>query len=1141
MAIKPEHPHLPAAVFLDEDDHARAMHAAIQPGEDRVHSLRKYWVTVKRHLWLILLSTLAALLFAFFYSVTRVPLYTAEATVLIERKAAQNLKVQDPRSDSLANDSNKEFYKTQYEILQSSALAERVIRQEALQNHTLFRDREDGAIEGFVNSAMGWAKGYLPASPATSGPAVVTSPTMGLTGVYLAKLEVRPVAGTSLVKVIFTTPDPALSARLANAHVDSYLRYGVDLRIQTNQDAPEFLKQRLTQLKERVEQSENALTSYRKDISVDEKENVIIDRWLELNKNLNKAEAERIGLEAQIRSIRGRGFDEIPAVRENAVISGLKDERAKLEAEFASLSKEFKPGYPPLDSLKSRIDENRRRLQSETQSEVRKIEAAYNAAKNDEAALRGTLERQKLSTFNLKESAVKYAMLARDVETNKHLYDGVLQRLKDIGVAAEARNSNIYLMGRAEPPLDPSYPDSRGMLMRGLLLGLLAGVGLAFLLDRLDNTIKSSEEAERFLRLPTLGVVPDFALMKGPRVGYMSRLINSAKGELPGRPSQDEDRSSVLDHHPQSPFAEAYRSLRSSLLLSQAGGPPHIMLMTSATRGEGKTTTLVNTAILFAQLGIPVLVIDADLRRPRCHMLLKMKNSAGLADLLTGHIDIDGAIRSAPVENLFLISGGAVPPNPAELLGSKRMHELLKQLRTRFEFILIDSSPVMAVSDAVFLPTMVDGTLLVVNRRTPKPLVRKTRDRLNMPHTKLLGVLLNRVDVRAGEYGGYYSHDYEYYPHGAKLPSSAHSAGGSGNEAIAAGRNGRSPRAPKPVPPDKHGNGLAGAFFDAPGPKLATAASAPIMPMGPVALTEQITSLDEPHYLPKPRREELTGGESQEIAHYELGQSVKDEVLGDRNIHPEDGALYAGGAPAAASAHAENTNELGLSAPVEANQEAANPAVTTSPEFMNVVGDHLLRAIGPMAPIVLREYVRALGGISGSVPKAKLKELAMELGREISSDQHRQRFEKEISLEIEKLAAPADSGLSDLPKTDENRAVKPVATKEERERAEFLLIISVKLTDAIGIMAPLVLRESIAALGEAAQTFNQARFGELISEVSKEIANESTRWQFQAETVREFQKLKGQKPNSREPEVSKAEGKDKGKFGIKSWGRTAKS
>jgi len=625
---------------------------------------------------------------------------------------------------------------------------------------------------------------------------------MRLAGAYLAKLEIRPVAGTSLVKVKFTTPDPALSARLANAHANSYMRYGVDLRTKTNDEASEFLKQRLTELKERVEQSETALNSYRKDkgiISVDEKENVIIDRWLDLNKNLNKAEAERIALEAQMRSIRGRSFDEIPSVRENPVVSGLKGELAKLEAEHAALAKEFKPGYPPLDNLKTRIDENRRRLQSEIQSEVRKIEVTYNAAKNNEVALRGTMEEQKKATLNLKDSAVQYAMLAREVETNKQLYDGVLQRLKEIGVASEVRSSNIYLMGKAAPPLGPSYPDSNGILMRGLLLGLVLGVGLAFLLEQVDNTIKSPEEAERFIHLPTLGVVPDFALLSGNRIGYMSKLVNSAKAELPGRSAKGEERPSVLDHHPLSLVAETYRSLRSSLMLCQAGGPPHIMLMTSATRSEGKTTTLVNTAVLFAQLGIPVLVIDADLRRPRCHRLLKMENSAGLVDLLTGQIDVEEAIRTTPAENLFLISAGAVPPNPAELLSSRRMHEVLQQLRERFEFIFVDSSPVMAVSDAVYLSTMVDGTLLVVNRKTPKQLVRKTRTRLTMPHTKLLGVLLNRVDIRAGEYGSYYNHYYEYYPHDTDLPDSGDTVAANGNGTTHRGENGESPEAPEPT------------------------------------------------------------------------------------------------------------------------------------------------------------------------------------------------------------------------------------------------------------------------------------------------------------------------------------------------------
>jgi succinoglycan biosynthesis transport protein ExoP len=854
---------------------------------DQVHPLREYWVTIKRHRWLIMISALAILLGAFFYSVTRVPLYTAESTILIERKAPQILKVQDARSDSADyNDYNNEFYKTQYEILKSPALAERVIREEGLQNLPLFGGKGDkaagnkpeGVIAGLKNSLKGWVKDYLPATPTAPTTAVdQAASTVRLTGAYLSKLEIRPVAGTSLVKVKFTTPDAALSARLANAHANSYVRYGVDLRSQTNEEASESLKQRLTELKERVEQSETALNSYRKDkgiISVDEKENVILDRWMELNKSLNKAEADRIGLEAQIRSIRGRNYDEIPAVRESGVIAALKGELAKSEADYASLSKEFKPGYPPLDNLKNRIDDTRRRLQTEIQNEVKRIEVTYSAAKNNEAALRGTMEEQKKTTLDLKDSAVQYAMLAREVETNKQLYDGVLQRLKEIGVAAEVRSSNIYLMGKAEPPLGPSYPNKNGILMRGLLLGLFVGFGLAFLLDQLDNTIKSPEEAERFIHLPNLGVVPDFALLSGTRTGYMSKLVNSAKAELPA-PSKDEDRPSVLDHHPLSLVAEAYRSLRSSLLLSQAGGPPHTMLMTSATRGEGKTTTLVNTAIVFAQLGIRVLVIDADLRRPRCHALLKMENSAGLADLLTGQIDMEEVIRTTPAENLFLISAGAVPPNPAELLGSRKMHELLQQLREQFEFIFIDSSPVMAVSDAVFLSTMVDGTLLVVNRRTPKPLIRKTRHRLTTPHTKLLGVLLNRVDIRAGEYGSYYRHYYEYYPHDLELGDGGRAAHRNGNGAISHGTNGHSPATPEPTVRIKAGNGLPNGFLDVVGRKL----SEVMGPMAGMVLDEHIQALGEsPDSFPPARLEELVKRVSQEITDGSTRQRFEQEM-----------------------------------------------------------------------------------------------------------------------------------------------------------------------------------------------------------------------------------------------------------------------
>ena len=840
--------------------------------DDQVHPLREYWLTIKRHRWLIVMTALAILACAMLYLFTRIPLYTAEATILIERKAPQILKVQDTRADSIdSGDYNNEFYKTQYEILRSPALAERVIREEGLQNLPLFggkadkADSQKGLVANLKDGLKERVKGFVPDKPKVNAPPPDPA-TAGkrLAGSYLSKLHISPVGGTSLVKVRFTTPDPALSARLANAHANSYVRYGVDLRSQTNEEASEFLKQRLTELKERVEQSETALNSYRKDkgiISVDEKENVVIDRLLDLNRSLTKAEAERIGLEAQMHSIHGRNYDEVPLVRDSLVIGGLKGELAKSEADYASLAKEFKAGYPPLDNLKVRMEETRRRLQAEIQNEVKRIEVTYTAAKNNETGLRATMEDQKKTTLNLKDAAVQYAMLAREVDMNKQLYDGVLQRLKEIGVAAEIRSSNIYLMGKAEPPGGPSYPDKNGILLRGLFLGLLMGVGLAFLFDQLDNTIKSPEEAERFIQLPTLGVVPDFALLTGTRTGYVSKLVNSAKAELPA-PTRDEDRPSVLDHHPLSLVAEAYRSLRSSLLLSQAGGPPHTMLMTSATRGEGKTTTLVNTAIVFSQLGIRVLVIDADLRRPRCHMLLKMENTAGLADVLAGQIGMEEAIRPTQAENLFLISAGTIPPNPAELLGSRKMHELLQQLREQFEFIFIDSSPVMAVSDAVFLSTMVEGTLMVVNRRTPKPLVRKTRTRLSTPHTKILGVLLNRVDVRAGEYGSYYAHYYEYYPHDLDLSDGPPAAFGNGNGALSHRVNRHSPATPEPAARKQRSNGLPAGFIDSVGSKLAEAMG----PMATLVLDDHILALGESsESFPEAKIEELTKLVSEEI------------------------------------------------------------------------------------------------------------------------------------------------------------------------------------------------------------------------------------------------------------------------------------
>ena len=333
------------------------------------------------------------------------------------------------------------------------------------------------------------------------------------------------------------------------------------------------------------------------------------------------------------------------------------------------------------------------------------------------------------------------------------------------------------------------------------------------------------------------------------------------------------------------------------------------MLMTSATRGEGKTTTLVNTAIVFSQLGIRVLVIDGDLRRPRCHALLKMENTVGFADLLAGQIDVETAIRPTQRRESFSISAGTIPPNPAELLGSRRMHELLQELHEQFEFIFIDSSPVMAVSDAVFLSTMVEGTLLVVNRRTPKPLVRKTRQRLSTPHTKILGVLLNRVDIRAGEYGSYYKHYYDYYPHDVDFRADGRGAASNGNGALAHGGNGHGPAA---VEPDE-------------GDELGEKPFSPANGAPAAAQTQRPRDLREDKIIELGEALEVEAPESlaaaNELARVEPKLAAKKST--ETTAH---GANQAGSLTVAASAIAEKTNGSRLAPPFAPPRQSAEPA-----------------------------------------------------------------------------------------------------------------------------------------------------------------------------------------------------------------------
>ena len=733
------------------------------PGDawDSEVNLRDYWLTIRKHSRLILAVSAGVVVLTTLIVFVMTPVYTSECTLLIERNAPQALDIRQLLSDPVLAQDDYDYYKTQYQILGSRNIGAEVVKGLNLQKHPVFLGQMPG--EGFVASLWSSVSGSV-SEMFSKSPNLQVGSINGVPAkvieIYRRKLEIAPVRGTRLVKVGFTTRDRELSAQIANAHARAYIRQGLELHSSINQEAQEFLESKLVELKERVEKSEAALNAYRREkgiISLTDKENIIVERLDELNKDVTAAEAERIATEAQEQLIRKRDYGSLPAVIGNDLIQKLKEQLAGLEGEEAKVAAKFKAGFPALDQVHAQVAQTRVRLESEIRKVVGGIESAYMAAVSRENQLRARMEEQKELALSQKDAGVQYGILAREVDTNRQLYDSVLQRMKETGVAAQDRASNVFMIEQAVPPRKPSSPRRVQDVVISALGGLIIGLGLAFVVESLDNTLKNPEEVERVLHLPTLAVIPDFASIAG--TPYAPKLgVSGPNGEV--RRIHSTEVISARSRF--SPISEAYRTLRTAIMLSRAGEPPKITLVTSALQSEGKTVTAINTAVLFAHTGGKVLLVDADLRRPRCHTVLRMENGVGLTEVLTGQLSLQDAIRPTSIESLFLLPSGATPPNPAELLGSTAMKHLLGQLSQEYSFVVIDSAPTMLVSDSLPLSTMVDGVLLVVNGpKSPKHLIEQACSRLRYVGAKIMGIVLNQVDLGSPDY--YYSHYYYSY------------------------------------------------------------------------------------------------------------------------------------------------------------------------------------------------------------------------------------------------------------------------------------------------------------------------------------------------------------------------------------------
>lgn len=787
----------------------KSLFANTLPLEEEGADLRDYWRVLSKRRWLIATALFCTVLATILIVLTMTPIYTAETILLIERKAPQAINLEGATSEAQGPD-EYDYYRTQYEILKSRALITQVIQEQQLDTLPLFVGAQEPP--GLIGSLWARLQGRtaqifgselqprpnmveIPSATLEEGGADASSAfplnsegiTSGLSPKLIEKyggmLEVKPVPRTRLVKIAFSTPDPALSSRVANAHAQVYIRQGVERRSQTDEEAQGFLEDKLVELRERLEKSEVALNSYRRDqgiISFDGNENVAVDRMVDLNRDLTEAESKRISLETQMPLLRRRNYEELPAVIKNLLVQALKQQLAQAEAERAELASQFKGNYPKRIEVEARVAELNSRLQKEKARIAQSVVSSYQFAVAKEKELRKSMEEQRKEVLRLKDASVKYAILAREADTNRQLYDSVLQRIKEVGVAAELRDSNISVIDAAEAPLHPSKPRKALSLLLSAIIGLMGGVGAAFFLEYLDNRLHTPEEVERHIHLPSLAVIPDFTRTSDHDVYAPKPLLNDSdtrtlngSGESSTGKTQflngmngkaHAPRDLILDHHTFSLVSESYRTLRTALMLSRAESAPKSILFTSAAEGEGKTATAVNTAIVFAQLGLRVLLSDADLRRSRCHEILGIQKGIGLTEFLTGRRDIRQVIQPTAIDNLSFLSSGVTPPNPTELIGSRKMRETLQMLREEYDCIVIDSPPVMPVSDALLLSTVVDGVVIVVNGQvTPREIVRGTRARLEHFGAKILGVVLNRVDIQRSGYGYYYGYYSTYH------------------------------------------------------------------------------------------------------------------------------------------------------------------------------------------------------------------------------------------------------------------------------------------------------------------------------------------------------------------------------------------
>jgi capsular exopolysaccharide synthesis family protein len=709
-----------------------------------------YWRVVRRRRWAIFTCFIVASIAGILWVFTQQPVYTATATLRIEKEEPRIIKFEEVVKEA---DSQQDYYQTQYRILQSRSLANRVIGLLQLDQHAEFQRPEGGsgwwqrAEAATRERLVQWIAMPPPQTPETAEEAPVTSP---LTQAFLNRLSVEPIRSSRLVKVSFDSHQPEMAARVANTLAEAFIAQQLDQKVEATRYASQFLAKQLDDSRVKLGEAEGRLNQFLKANDIlfvtAEKnlqpQDLATQQLTLLSDALLKARGERIARQSLVAGSTTRDAQSLPVVLQSPLIGQLKQQLGELEAEHKKLAQVFKPEYPRMQQLTHKIAEARRTLRTEIDRAVQALHAEYEAAARNERELESALAQQRQLARGMSESMAQYNLLRREVDTNRDLYSALLARLRETQISAALFTSNISIVDRAEVPPDPARPRRAQSLFVACVLGLMGGVGLAFLLEYLDTNIKDAREVENVLRVPILGMVPGW---DGPR-------------RLPAV-SADEPRFAMVAHSEMaSIYAESFRNLRTSLLYSTPDHPPKTIMVTSLQPEDGKTSTVTNLATTLAQLGAgEVLVVDADMRRPNLHEILGVTQAPGLSTFLTGQASLDQVIVPTRVPNLSMIPAGRSPLNPAELLASERLGQSLETLGRRFAHIVLDTGPIFGVSDALILAARVEGVVLVLRQgRAGRDVAQRAIRNLLSVRSRLLGVILNDVDVQGHGYYGYY-------------------------------------------------------------------------------------------------------------------------------------------------------------------------------------------------------------------------------------------------------------------------------------------------------------------------------------------------------------------------------------------------